>query len=76
MITTVSQVLKKYFDKELKNKTVNKSFPRAYIDTNIQYLISKELDKALKTFNATGRWRFTYGCHKWRYLIISFTAKL
>ena len=46
--------VEKYFDKELKNKTVINQPLELTLDTNIQYLISKELDKALKTFNATG----------------------
>ena len=46
--------VEKYLDKELKNdKFIN--FPiQLTLDTNIQYLINEELDKAISTFNATG----------------------
>ncbi len=46
--------IEKYFDKELKdNQLIKKPF-EITLDTNIQYLISKELNKALKTFSASG----------------------
>ncbi len=46
--------VEKYFDKELKNKKLINSPIQLTLDTNIQYLIHEELDKALSTFNATG----------------------
>jgi cell division protein FtsI (penicillin-binding protein 3) len=46
--------IEKYFDKELKNKKLIKKPLRLTLDTNIQYIISKELDQAIKTFRATG----------------------
>jgi cell division protein FtsI (penicillin-binding protein 3) len=46
--------IEKYFDKELKNKTYQKKPLKLTLDTNIQYLISKELKNAISTFNATG----------------------
>jgi len=46
--------LEKYFDKELRNKKLIKKPLKLTLDTNIQYLINKELNKALDTFNATG----------------------
>ena len=46
--------IEKYFDKELKNKNkINKPL-KLTLDSNIQYIINKELNKAIKTFNATG----------------------
>ena len=46
--------IEKYFDKELKNKKLINEPLELTLDTNIQHLISKDLNKALKTFNATG----------------------
>jgi len=46
--------VEKYFDKELKEKKFQKKPLRLTLDTNIQYIITKELDKAITTFNATG----------------------
>ena len=46
--------IEKYFDKELKNKKLIKKPLRLTLDTNIQYIISKELNHAIKTFSATG----------------------
>ena len=46
--------IEKYFDKELKDKNLSKDPLKLTLDTNIQHLISKELNKALKTFKATG----------------------
>ena len=46
--------VEKYFDKELKEKKFQKKPLSLTLDTNIQYIISKELDKAITTFNATG----------------------
>ena len=46
--------IEKYFDKELKNKKkINKSFELT-LDSNIQYVINKELNKAIKLFDASG----------------------
>jgi cell division protein FtsI (penicillin-binding protein 3) len=46
--------IEKYFDRELKNKKLLKDPLKLTLDTNIQYLISKELDEAITTFKATG----------------------
>ncbi len=46
--------LEKYFDKELKNKELINKPLQLTLDINIQYLIDKELNEALTTFNATG----------------------
>ena len=46
--------IEKFFDKELKNKKLITKPLELTLDTNIQFLIKKELDKALQTFEATG----------------------
>ena len=46
--------LEKYFDRELKENNLARQPLKLTLDTNIQYLINKELSKALNTFNATG----------------------
>tara|TARA_B100001248_G_scaffold199750_1_gene154037 strand:+ start:3459 stop:5186 length:1728 start_codon:yes stop_codon:yes gene_type:complete len=46
--------LEKYFDRELRNNKLIKKPLKLTLDTNIQYLINKELNNALDTFNATG----------------------
>ncbi len=46
--------IEKYFDKELKNSKKLDEPLKLTLDTNIQYLISEELNKALITFRATG----------------------
>ena len=46
--------VEKFFDKELKDKKFLKNPLKLTLDTNIQYLISKELNTAIKTFRATG----------------------
>ncbi len=46
--------VEKYFDKELKNKNLKNQPLELTLDTNIQHLISEELDRALITFQATG----------------------
>ena len=46
--------IEKYFDKELKNKTLIKNPLKLTLDANIQYIISKELNEAITTFAATG----------------------
>ena len=45
--------IEKYFDKELKNKKINKPLELT-LDSTIQYIINKELNIAIKTFDATG----------------------
>ena len=46
--------VEKYFDKELKKKNfLDKPF-RLTLDSNIQYIINKELTYAMKTFKASG----------------------
>ena len=46
--------IEKYFDRELKDKKKLKEPLRLTLDTNIQYIISKELNEAITTFRATG----------------------
>ena len=46
--------IEKYFDKNLKDKKLSKEPLQLTLDTNIQHLISKELNDALVTFQATG----------------------
>ena len=46
--------VEKYFDKELKDKKILKKPLKLTLDSNIQYIISKELNEAIKTFDATG----------------------
>jgi len=46
--------VEKYFDRELKDKMLLKKPLRLTFDTNIQYIISKELKESIKTFSATG----------------------
>ena len=46
--------IEKYFDKELKNKDLLNNPLKLTLDSNIQYIINKELNEAIKTFNATG----------------------
>ena len=46
--------VEKYFDKELKNENLKSQPLELTLDTNIQHLISEELNKALITFSATG----------------------
>ena len=46
--------IEKYFDKELKDKKLLKEPFKLTLDTNIQYIISKELNEAITTFSATG----------------------
>ena len=45
--------IEKYFDKELRDKLLLIN-PRINVDTNIQHLVSKELSKAMTTFDAKG----------------------
>ena len=46
--------IEKFFDKDLRNKKLISKPLELTLDTNIQFLIKKELDKALETFEATG----------------------
>ena len=46
--------IEKYFDRELKDKKILKEPLKLTLDTNIQYIISKELNEAITTFKATG----------------------
>ena len=46
--------IEKYFDKELKDKNLSKLPLELTLDTNIQYLVNKELSEAIETFGATG----------------------
>ena len=46
--------IEKFFDKKLKDKNFINVPLKLTLDTNIQHLISKELNKALITFDATG----------------------
>ena len=46
--------IEKYFDRELKDKKKLKEPLKLTLDTNIQYIISKELNEAITTFRATG----------------------
>ena len=46
--------VEKYFDRELKKKNLIDKPLRLTLDSNIQYLINKELNAAIQTFSATG----------------------
>ena len=46
--------IEKYFDKDLKNIKLSDSPLKLTLDTNIQYLINKELSEAMNTFKASG----------------------
>ena len=46
--------IEKYFDRELKNKNQLNQPLKLTLDSNIQHIINKELNNAIKTFNATG----------------------
>ena len=46
--------IEKYFDKELKDKSLISQALELTLDINIQHLISEELNRALKIFDATG----------------------
>ena len=46
--------IEKYFDRELKNiKKINEPF-KLTLDVNVQHIINKELNEAIKIFDATG----------------------
>jgi len=46
--------VEKYFDKKLKNKKLINIPLQLTVDTNIQYIVDEELNKALKSFDASG----------------------
>ena len=46
--------IEKYFDTELKDKNKLGKPLKLTLDSNIQYIINKELNEAIKTFDATG----------------------
>ena len=46
--------IEKYFDKELKKKDQFNQPLKLTLDSNIQYIINKELNNAIDTFDATG----------------------
>ena len=46
--------VEKYFDRELKNKDSINEPLKLTLDSNIQYIINKELNNAIKLFSATG----------------------
>ena len=46
--------VEKYFDRELKNEDQLNQPLKLTLDSNIQYIINKELNKAIETFDATG----------------------
>ena len=46
--------VEKYFDRELKNKNLLEQPLKLSLDSNIQFIINKELDNSIKTFEATG----------------------
>ena len=46
--------IEKYFDRELKDKDLIDEPLKLTLDSNIQYIINKELSNAIKTFKATG----------------------
>jgi len=46
--------IEKYFDRELKNKNQINHPLKLTLDSNIQYIINKELNIAIETFSATG----------------------
>ena len=54
MIIMEYQVLKNILIKNLKNKNLLDKPLKLTLDSNIQYIINKELNEAIKTFDATG----------------------
>jgi len=46
--------IEKYFDRDLKNKDKLNKPLKLTLDNNIQYIINKELNNAIETFDATG----------------------
>ena len=45
--------LEKYFDRELRNKDIIDKPIELTLDSNVQFIINKELNNAIKTFKAT-----------------------
>ena len=54
--------IEKFFDKDLKDSNFNNQPLKITLDTNIQYLIDKELSKALKIFKISWRSCFVNEC--------------
>ncbi len=46
--------IEKYYDKELKDNKLLDNPLQLTLDSNIQYIINKELNEAIRTFDATG----------------------
>ena len=46
--------VEKYFDRDLKNKDLIDKPLKLTLDSNIQFIINKELNNAIETFDATG----------------------
>ena len=46
--------IEKYFDRELKNKNLINEPLRLTLDSNIQYIVNKELNGSIETFSASG----------------------
>ena len=46
--------IEKYFDKNLKNRNLLNQPLELTLDSNIQHIISKELNEAIQTFDASG----------------------
>ena len=46
--------LEKFYDRELRDKNNLNQPLKLTLDSNIQYIVNKELNKAIKTFDATG----------------------
>ena len=46
--------MEKYFDRDLKNKNFQNQPLELTLDSNIQYIINKELKDAIKIFEASG----------------------
>ena len=46
--------IEKFYDRELRDKNKLNQPLKLTLDSNIQYIINKELNKAIKTFDATG----------------------
>ena len=56
--------MKKYFDDELKNLDKIKEPLKLTLDTNIQFLVKKELEKSLDNFDAIGAAGLLMDVHK------------
>ena len=46
--------IEKYYDRELKDKKLKNKPLQLTLDSNIQFIVNKELKNAVKIFNATG----------------------